>query len=297
MKKRERFQQNYKRNDGFSLIEVMVVAGILGALSYFMMTLIDNQRKASKEIELRFSAIDTTQAIKALLASNDNCQSTFKDISKSDLLSSKAGSSLLTSISLKRTTIDGQSIVSEKYMVSNQNSNKSNLRILSYDFMLSDLEAPLTSETNQGEITLLVKFDLGNRKLVKKVPLFLTVDEDGKVQSCLASSTGGQSPILIIDATADASYKDLTGTQACSRVAKSCQYVISQNYAATANGAEGISSLCQVNYNRNKLTIKTGGPLSNIHDCDAKLGNIETYSITNDNFQVRCFGVFSAICQ
>ncbi|MCP4913397.1 MAG: prepilin-type N-terminal cleavage/methylation domain-containing protein [Oligoflexia bacterium] len=297
MKKTRGFQHFFTNNQGFSFVEMMIVAGIMGMMSYFLMTMIENQNKSTKELEGRVESIDIIQSIKGILSSNQNCIETFKNLTKSDFLKKEVNlNDKFISISLVRTDANGNKSISEKFKAGTKLST--NLSINSYQFDSKNLDAAIDEKNNQGEINLLVKFKFGkNRNLSKKIPLFLIFDQFEKVQSCFYNSQSNQHPIVTIDATKDIDYAGSTGTEACNKIAKNCLFVISQNYAHSYNGPAGIGNICQVNYNLNQETIKNGGPLSNIHDCKTQLGNYETYGITNQNVQLRCHGIFSAICQ
>lgn len=297
MKKTRGFQHFFTNNQAFSLVEMMIVAGIMGMMSYFLMTMIDNQNKSTKELEGRVESIDVIQSIKGILSSNQNCIETFKNLTKTDLLGKDIKlDDRFISISLVRTDSAGKKSISEKFKTGTRLS--SNLTIQEYKFNTSNLDAAIDEKNNQGEINLLVRFKFGNnRNLIKKIPLFLIFDQFEKVQSCFYSSQSNQHPLVILDPTVDENLSNVSGTEACAALSKSCLFMVSQNYAHTSNGPAGIANVCQVNYNLNGDFIKSGGTLSNFHSCDSLLGNFETYSIINANVQVRCYGIFSAVCQ
>lgn len=68
-----------KNKAGFSLPELMVAAGLLGAISLGVMKLMENSTKASKNIEMKDSIIQAHREINDVLSTSLNCESTFAD--------------------------------------------------------------------------------------------------------------------------------------------------------------------------------------------------------------------------
>jgi type II secretory pathway pseudopilin PulG len=66
-----------KNEKGFSLAEVMVAAGLLGALSLAVNQLIMNQSKSVKTVEKKFELVSTASTIRTILSDRAACHNTF----------------------------------------------------------------------------------------------------------------------------------------------------------------------------------------------------------------------------
>jgi hypothetical protein len=71
-------------NQGFSLVQVMVSVGIMGGLALMMMTMMENQAKQQKTIELKSEQNDIKAIIKQVLANKDACDATFVSMAPGD---------------------------------------------------------------------------------------------------------------------------------------------------------------------------------------------------------------------
>lgn len=71
----------FKNSRGFSLVQVMVSVGIMSGLALMMMTLMENQAKQQKTIELKSEQNDIKAIIKQVIANNVACDATFQGMS------------------------------------------------------------------------------------------------------------------------------------------------------------------------------------------------------------------------
>jgi hypothetical protein len=69
---------------GFSLVEILVAAGLLGAVSLGVMRLTENTNKASKHASQKFETLNTLSSIRSLLSSGDVCKANFNEMVLSD---------------------------------------------------------------------------------------------------------------------------------------------------------------------------------------------------------------------
>jgi prepilin-type N-terminal cleavage/methylation domain-containing protein len=63
-----------KNNNGFSLPEVMMALGLLGAVSLGVMKLMENSSKASKNIEIKDQMIQVQREVSDILSNPNNCE-------------------------------------------------------------------------------------------------------------------------------------------------------------------------------------------------------------------------------
>ncbi len=295
--------QSLVNEKGFSLIEVMVAAGILGALSYAGMQLMDQFKRGQKQTEERFEVFDFLAEKKSILSSDINCMQTFEGIDVKKLTNWKDNKEAPLEItSLKKVIFkkEEEPEIRERFIIGGQRTTP---KISQYslfkdeeDFIEDDLQ-----EANLNlQITYLLKDDY---QLVKRIPMVFKFDYENpktliSCHSLTASqgSSGGQ--MIIIDPLKETDLKGKSGFDACKSKDKSCQYVSSLNYASQTYGTQsGLSNLCQINYNQPLKAVKQGSPVSNIHSCDALLDQFKTYELNQKDFGVTCQGIFMAHCQ
>jgi hypothetical protein len=70
--------------NGFSLVQVMVSVGIMGGLALMMMTMMENQTKQQKTIELNSEKNDIKAIIKQVISNLGACNATFIGMSPGD---------------------------------------------------------------------------------------------------------------------------------------------------------------------------------------------------------------------
>lgn len=68
------------KEKGFSIVEVLIVTGLMGALALGGMTLMKNQFAAQKTVEQNYEVTTTLQQIRSVINHKDNCTETFKNL-------------------------------------------------------------------------------------------------------------------------------------------------------------------------------------------------------------------------
>jgi prepilin-type N-terminal cleavage/methylation domain-containing protein len=297
---------------GFSMIETLIVAAILAALSLFAMELLDRQSRMLKSVEHKFAMQSVHAQISHILSSSVNCRSSLetldiKDILLSDSIDSQESAieSLQKEFTLK---VDDEieTEIRPTYSI-NKGTNDpryEGISIQKYTLSLRE-DNFLDEDSLTATISLNVHYDLGANTLGGRyhrrsinLALKFNPDEPATLSSCYGgNSSASASSLTIIDPLEQADLSGISGTQACQNLGKVCVQVISLNYASKAFGQIGIGNLCQINYNQPLEGVKQGSPISNIHSCEALLGQYETYKIEQTGFGVTCQGIFKAQCQ
>jgi hypothetical protein len=73
---------------GMSIVEVMVALGLMGAVSYGVMKVMDNSQKASRDLKSKDETIQLTNQLNLLFSSPQTCIATFKDRKAGDFVTS-----------------------------------------------------------------------------------------------------------------------------------------------------------------------------------------------------------------
>ncbi len=295
------------RQEGFSLIEVMVAAGILAALSYFGLQLTDQMRDNQRLTEKRFEAFNLANEIQTILANSDNCKTTFSDIKIKELTNWKVEPKVklpLNSIVKKfYSAEDLEPVTREKFKTSDPDEPilYSGLKINSYWLEMRN-EDFISDDSLEASLTFLIELSLKGDQLIKKrMPLSFKFDplEPNKMTSCtsVGGNVAGSGAMEIVDPLKEPQWVGKSGEEACKEQGKSCAFVSSINYASNLYGEQGaLSNLCLIGYNQNLEGVANGNPKSNIHSCQAKLGRFSTYQISEKDYGVTCQGIFLAHC-
>jgi prepilin-type N-terminal cleavage/methylation domain-containing protein len=312
------FNAFLSKEAGFSMIETLIVAAVLGALSLFAMELLDRQTRMLKTVENKFALQSVHAQISNLLSASNNCLESFRttDIKAylldSEAESDKADNSVIPFLQKEFLfkEEDSDEVESEykptfHTIKSDPSSKYEGLTITKYNFDLRE-DNLLEQESLSATVSLNIYYDLGpntlgGRQKRKSLNLSLKFSEENpsELTSCKVTSSGAinKGSLIHLNPIAETEFKDMTGDEACESIGKGCVQVLSQNYASKAYGQIGIGNLCQINYNKTLQGVKKGSPVSNIHDCTAKLGQFETYKIEKTAFGVTCQGIFTAQCQ
>jgi hypothetical protein len=93
--------KNLKNSHGFSLLEVIIIAGMLGGLSLLVMSITKNMTGMTAKFEARSNEFSLMNAIQTNLLSQDACTNTFQGINATpgstfSLIKDKLGNTVLT---------------------------------------------------------------------------------------------------------------------------------------------------------------------------------------------------------
>ncbi len=248
-------------------------------------------------MDSRFEASSITAEIFSILQVSRNCIETFKDIKLPDYIGN--GKLLpLENIKKLRVLPSGEEIFLETNPFSPPNNPQKSFhlsapyfKVRSYDTWSSYQETPAI------DVYFHLPFIWEEQTTLKKIPLSLVFNESGELSHCSVQGNTEKGGLLIIDPTKEDVKKESTGDEACSAKGKTCVAVTSQNYATRVYGQFGLDNLCHSNYNTGLVGVKQGVYLSSWHDCSAKLGSHETYTLDKEGLQLTCLGIFVALCQ
>lgn len=165
-----------KKNDrGFSLVELMIVIGLLGGVAMLVMNITKQSTKSSAKLEFDTDVTLTTNEINAILSNQDNCLATF-------------GTATPNSIVAK--VIPPAAPTLYKYYISavppgDQGYGNSRLKITSYT---------LTGTAPDGVLTILyqnkniLKGSSGRNNISKKINIYIA-GAPGAITKCRSLST------------------------------------------------------------------------------------------------------------
>ncbi len=162
---------------GFTLVEIMVAAGLLGVLSVAFMNLTHNQVTTQKRMETKYEENALNSRIAQALLNNQSCVNTF---------------------GLGETLTNDLSISSIKNKLNNDILNTTNVygnnTIKIASMTLKDFNSVTVGPSQKaGEGKLVVemqrmsKLIKGNKKIVKSYPVEFNLDENNKLVSCFSA--------------------------------------------------------------------------------------------------------------
>lgn len=156
-----------KTKNGFSLVEVMIAASILGTLAYFGMTLMSNQTKSVAKTSFDSEIILITNEINGILSDPDKCLATL-------------------STTATPTDINGKYFIQTHASAPGNGHGNANVKISSYSFTGTAPDGRLTIQfTNKN----LIKGSTGPNTVPKRIEISFA-GIPGAVTSCRAKSTG-----------------------------------------------------------------------------------------------------------
>lgn len=169
-----------KRNQGFSLIEIMVVCALLGALSLVVMNLTQQSSKASSKFQFDTEINLITNEIHSTLSDPDKCLST---------LTNAIPPAAPTANSPIITNIKGKYFISTDPLAPSNGYGNGNVKIESHTFSAD----PFPS--NDGFLTIafqnknILKGTTGPTTVTRKINLFVDQDASGLITKCRSLST------------------------------------------------------------------------------------------------------------
>ena len=313
------FKKNQK---GFSLVEVMIAAGIMGVMAVFFYKFFADSMKQQKTVMMKMEEGNLINEIRILLMNMDNCSETLEgqrlnlDVTGKDNLDEPIDF-LKKVYSLTPETEDDEEEkkvekdVVEKYhkWIKDEQEvvhSQQRIRISDYSLKFTKDDVKRMKKYKRADIFFSITFDRNDKafgtKIMKyDIPLEVEVGSNNKLISCssLGLPSGGKAGLLVLDTKTIPSLKDRTGNDACKSKNLSCAYVQSTNYVLSSDGLDSplYTPACLSSYNQKLQGVKTGLGISNFHSCDAKLGTFKTFEIRMSSAAViTCAGTFSAIC-
>ena len=196
-------QMVFKKQSGFSLLEIMVAAALLGGLALAGAKLMENQTKSMKTVEVRGEYNAVLTDLRSLLAVEENCTSTFGAISLTPATIVAPAAQ-----NIKARAPDGSLQV--KYQANTnwrqgQAFGNGQVRIISYRLLTVDPTDPTVgipgaapvppATTKLGQVNLAVLFHFGEKRTIgaetieRKIKLNVEVTAANVLWKC--TSTGG----------------------------------------------------------------------------------------------------------
>lgn len=173
-----------KNDKGFSLIEILIAIGLLCGLSVWMMQIFAQQTKNEKSTATNMDIDSIGNEIRNVLADGLSCEKTFNGLLPS---TPKAATEIY------KVLADGTA--QKRYAVGEKKTGNTGVVISSMDLVTDDTYfVPAGKST--GETVLHITYDRG--KMIHgaqlkdfKIPLAISVDSAGKIDSChaMASTT------------------------------------------------------------------------------------------------------------
>lgn len=173
-----------KNNKGFSLIEILIAIGLLGALSTWMMNIFTQQTKNEKTTATNMDIDAIGQEIRNIVADGLSCEKNFKGVNPNGANAVKE---------LQKVLSDGTA--QKRFIANGKKVGNSGVLITGFDLKTDDTYL-IPKGQKVGETVLLINYDRG--KMVQgaklksfKIPLSVSVDDSGNILTChaLASTT------------------------------------------------------------------------------------------------------------
>jgi prepilin-type N-terminal cleavage/methylation domain-containing protein len=182
------------KNKGFSLPEMMIALGAMGALSYVGMYVAKNQTKATTKISFETELILTLNEMQSLLSSNDNCIKTFSTTNTPSGISNYNNTSLAESpmfIKQNGTYLNVNAPVAGYGEVG--------LQIDSYNLTPKAIAGSGVGAEEILDVNFvnkkILKDTAGVQNIVtKKIALLIQRDVNGKVKTCRTMTTSSEEP-------------------------------------------------------------------------------------------------------
>lgn len=255
-----------KGQSGFTLVEVMIAAAIMGALSLALYQLVADQQKAARKSEVRFEVDAILNEIRQTLGNRDSCVAT---LAGRNAVATAPGDAA-ADINRTRHVISPTSTV-DKY-ISNTNFNLATkygagaARLLSYSLNSVDATDPtigMIAGTAFGSTNLLITFrySVSVPPIVKKMRINVQTvsDTDRTIVTCTSTGDIADYDTRYVDVLGDTMTGDLimsnnsniqiTGT---GTVVMSSDKRLKHNIKSLSNVTETINKLRPVSYQWNE---------------------------------------------
>lgn len=166
-----------RNNKGFSLIQILIAAGMLSGLFVVSLKMMKNQSQIGKSSSEEFEMSYAFDDMRNLLADPSICRDTLKEVNAYEPTS-------LEGIKTKELE-DGFDY--QPFNISGKRYGQNNLKIKSLDYVVGDKE----SNADDGEAFIVVAFEksksaIGDKIVEKRMKIHLQLNENDKVSSCFA---------------------------------------------------------------------------------------------------------------
>lgn len=290
-----------KNKKGFSLLEMMIVGGMIAGIGMVVMQLSKNTFSNQSEAFNSADYFGLKAELDSMFSNPFDCTASLTNVTFN-------GNTIRTVPRNVEIWKGDQFAVRTRKVISgtDANSNKyGKLVIGAVQFSMPDYTLGLNfpagiGQSFKGEI----KIEGSKTKLGKTSPFvaFTKSINVGFNTNSLGVSTitgcngFGKGAIQIL--ASSTGYDGQTGTTACASVGGTCAYVQSHNFIRDDTGCPGVSQcmrICTTWYNQSLPGIanEVVNGKDNIHPCNAQIGTFTTYL---DPGVVRCNAFFHAVC-
>jgi prepilin-type N-terminal cleavage/methylation domain-containing protein len=191
-----------KREDGFSLVEVVVASALMGVTALIFNRMTQTQFETVKTVQASSEIVSLVTNIRTILADTDNCQETFvRNPANAGAAYSMNQGALSDPMSLRMVLPTTGSIV-DKFTANSDTAaapkyGNGNIRIVSYSLEDSDPDVGIAASETTGTTHLLINFyrgkgTLGKEQVTKKITLNVqrASPTNNSIVSCNTSSEG-----------------------------------------------------------------------------------------------------------
>ena len=173
-----------KRQDGFGIIQVLVISGIISAITYGVLKSYQDTKKESKSYEFKAETLEFTIQLFKILSDKSACENSFKN---KDAVNTPAGT--ITSINnhLNNMVIDLNTQYGET------NVMLESLALEDQPGLGDDVQVNPGTE-GHTKLVMIYKPRPGsyyqNRRIGRKIKLWVKADAAGAIESCFSMSSG-----------------------------------------------------------------------------------------------------------
>lgn len=169
---------------GFSLVEVMVAAGMIGVIGLGVMTLTKQSSESAKSLEVNAEMVTVLNEMRAILSDPTNCKKSFDGINAAN--TANAVNNLIY-VNKAGTDVNKFETIS-----SNPNARYGQGRIKIQSYSLDDSGAGV-DVASEETTNLVINFDRGkgisgNKNINKNIKIWVDVDGSGNIQDCRSIS-------------------------------------------------------------------------------------------------------------
>lgn len=165
-------------NKGFSLVQVMVAAGILGGLSLVVLQLAQNQNQVMTQSETKSEELELMNQVRIVLSRRQACQQTFQGLSPDDDIA-------------ELINVTGEPVFSTGSVYGNRSIKITRM-------FLENQTVP--SDGGSGEVILKImierlKKNVGVSNITKETMLQVATNSDNEIVSCYDGEEFGESEL------------------------------------------------------------------------------------------------------